>query len=41
MTTMQVRWYETLEHSGLTHMCVELRIAMHMCVMGDQDRTEG
>lgn len=37
MTTMQVRWYATIEHIGLTHMCVELRIAMHMCVMGDKD----
>ena len=22
MTTMQVRWYATIEHIGLTHMCV-------------------
>lgn len=37
MTTMQARLYATIEHIGLTHMCVELRIAMHMCVMSDKD----
>lgn len=41
MTTMQVRWYATIEHIGLTHMCVELRIAMHMCVMGARIEQKG
>lgn len=37
MTTMQERRYATIEHIGLTHMCIAMRNSTHMCVMGDKD----